>query len=256
MKLSTICEMTLNSEKLLFTQTRKFKMINKHTLFHMLAAWFLCLPLNVYGDYLTPEAWDATVRTFTDGRLDYHQINCGIAPGIEDTVDETKNLFVKSGENFRDTVFKAPHTFGVIYNTGILGNIIQYQNMVASNWNYSKLALVDFSAARDAYVIEGNWGIIQSTYYVLKGSSRVVWAIAILNSGQALYQIVKATGETIYYLLRYPVSGIAEMVAAPVVMVGGTAWSIGAAVITTGWALPITATIDAVHYTGESVWPE
>jgi hypothetical protein len=220
------------------------------------ALLFLCQPLSVYADYLTPETWDATQTSFVDGRLKYRQFDLPIAPGIKDTASLTKNLFVDSGENLRDTVVKAPDTIAVIYDSGIVGNFIQYKGMVSSNWDYSKLALGDFSDAREAYSREGNWGILQSTYYVLKGSSRVVWAVAILNSSEALYQIGKATGQTIYYLLRYPVTGIAEAVSAPVILVGGTVWSTTASGVTTGWALPVTATIDGVHYAGESVWPK
>lgn len=80
--------------------------------------------------------------------------------------------------------------------------------------------------------------------------------MAILNSGEALYQMAKAVGQTAYYLVRYPVTGVVEVVAAPVVLVGGTAWSTVAAGVTTGWALPVTATIDGVTYVGESVWPK
>jgi hypothetical protein len=91
---------------------------------------------------------------------------------------------------------------------------------------------------------------------MLKGTSRVVWAVAILNSGEALYQMVKAVGQTAYYLVRYPVTGVVEVAAAPVVLIGGTAWSTAAAGVTTGWALPVTATIDGVKYVGEGVWPK
>ncbi len=133
---------------------------------------------------------------------------------------------------------------------------LQYQGMVSANWAFSKLASGDFSDAKEAYVREGNWGIIQSGYYVLKGSSRVVWAVALLNSGEALYQIAKATGQTVYYLVRYPVTGAVEVAAAPVVLVGGTAWSTTASGVTTGWALPVTATLDGVKYVGEGVWPK
>jgi hypothetical protein len=229
---------------------------NRHLILILSAAWFFCLPLTVSGDYLTPETWQSTSTTFIDGRLKYRQFDVPVAPGIKDTASLTKNLFVSSGENLRDTVMKAPDTMVEIYDTGIVGNFVQYKGMVSSNWDYSKLAAGDFTDAKEAYASEGNWGILQSTYYVLKGSSRVVWAVAILNSGEALYQIGKATGQTAYYLLRYPVTAVAEAVAAPVVLVGGTAWSSAASVVTTGWALPVTATIDGVHYAGESVWPE
>jgi len=220
------------------------------------ALLLLCLPLNAVADYLTPETWDATQTSFVDGRLKYRQFDFPIAPGIKDTAHLTKELFADSGENLLNTVVKAPDTIGVIYDTGIVGNFIQYKGMVSSNWNYSKLAAGDFSDAREAYSREGNWGLLQSAYYVLKGSSRVVWAVALLNSGEAVYQIGKATGQTVYYLLRYPVTGIFEAASAPVVLVGGTAWSTAASGVTTGWALPVTATIDGVHYVGESVWPK
>lgn len=222
----------------------------------ILLPWLLCSPLTAYGDYLTPETWDATSNTFTDGRLKYRRFNIPVAPGIKDSASASKFLLINSGENFRDTVVKAPDTLVTIYDSGIVGNFVQYKGMVSDNWNYAKLSRGDFSDAGDAYIREGNWGILQSTYYVLKGSSRVVWAVAILNSGEALYQMAKAVGQTAYYLVRYPVTGVVEVAAAPVVLVGGTAWSTVAAGVTTGWALPVTATIDGAKYVGESVWPE
>jgi len=229
-------------------------MLKKTRHYLLLLLLFVCFPFNAFGDYLTPETWDATTTTFTDGRLKYRQFNIPIAPGIKDTASASKYLLVNSGENLRDTFVKAPEILVTIYDSGIVGNFVQYKGMVSSNWDYSKLALGDFSDAKEAYVREGNWGIIQSTYYVLKGSSRVVWAVAILNSGEALYQIVKATGETVYYLVRYPVTGVVEVAATPVVLVGGTVWSTAASGVTTGWALPVTATIDGVKYVGEGVW--
>lgn len=216
----------------------------------------VCLPHTALGDYLTPETWDATATTFVDGRLKYRSFDITVAPGVKASASVSKNLIVDSGANFRDTVMKAPDTLITIYDTGIVGNLVQYKGMVSDNWNYAKLVSGDFSDARKAYVNEGNWGVLQSAYYVLKGSSRVIWALAILNSGEALYQIVKATGQTVYYLGRFPVTGALEVAAAPVVLVGGTAWSTAASGITTGWALPFTATIDGVKFVGEGVWPK
>lgn len=224
----------------------------RHLLF--LLPWFACSPFTVYGDYLTPETWDATSNTFTDGRLKYRQFNIPVAPGIKNSAAASKYLLIDSGENLRDTVVKAPDTLVTIYDSGIVGNFVQYKGMVSDNWNYAKLSQGDFFDAGAAYVREGNWGILQSTYYVLKGSSRVVWAVAILNSGEALYQMAKAVGQTAYYLVRYPVTGVVEVAAAPLVLVGGTVWSTAAAGVTTGWALPVTATIDGVKYVGEGVW--
>jgi hypothetical protein len=229
-------------------------MLKKRLHYLLPLLWLASLPLNASGDYLTPETWDATATTFTDGRLKYRQFDFPVAPGIKDTATASKDLIVDSGANLRDTIVKAPETMVVIYDSGIVDNFLQYKGMVAANWAFSKLASGDFSDAKDAYVREGNWGIIQSSYYVLKGSSRVVWAVALLNSGEAIYQIVKATGETVYYLVRYPVTGVVEVAAAPVVLVGGTAWSTAASGVTTGWALPVTATIDGVKYLGEGVW--
>jgi hypothetical protein len=214
----------------------------------------LSSPFTAYADYLTPETWDSTANTFTDGRLKYRQFDFPVAPGVKDSASASKFLIIDSGENFRDTVVKAPETLVTIYESGIVGNFVQYKGMVSDNWSFAKLSKGDFSDAKEAYVSEGNWGIIQSTYYVLKGSSRVVWAVAILNSGEALYQMVKAVGQTAYCLVRYPVTGVVEVAAAPVVLVGGTAWSTAAAGVTTGWALPVTATIDGVKYVGEGVW--
>ncbi len=216
----------------------------------------VCLPAFAWGDYLTPETWDATSNTFMDGRLRYRDIDIPVAPGMEDTTELTGDLLVGSGENLRDTVVKAPETLSTIYQTGIVGNVVEYQGMVSDNWTYAKLARFDFRDARATYAREGNWGILQSAYYLLKGSCRFVWAVAILNSGEAVYQICKATGQTTYYLLRYPVTGVAEAVAAPVVLVGGAAWSTTASAVTTGWALPLTATVDGVHYAGASLWAE
>ncbi|NTV48689.1 MAG: hypothetical protein HGB32_03025 [Geobacteraceae bacterium] len=226
----------------------------RYTLF--ILSWFACSHGTAYGDFLTPEAWDSTSNTFTEGRLKYRQFNIPVAPGIKDSASASKYLLIDSGENFLDTVVKAPDTMVTIYVSGIVGNFVQYKGMVSDNWNFAKLSQGDFSDAAEAYALEGNWGIIQSTYYVLKGSSRVVWAVAILNSGEALFQMAKAVGQTAYYLVRYPVTGVIEVAAAPVVLVGGTAWSTAAAGVTTGWALPVTATIDGVKYVGESVWPK
>lgn len=226
----------------------------RYILIFILAGIF-CWPAYVQGGNLTPEVWDATKTTLVDGRLKYRRFDVLIAPGIKDTAHVSKDLGVDALKDLRDTVMKSPDTFMLIYDTGILQNCVQYKGMLTDNWNYSKLSLDDFSDAREAYIEEGNWGILQSTYYVLKGTSRVVWALAILNSGEALFQIGKAGAQTVYYLLRYPVSGLAEGVASPVVLVGGSVWSLGASGVTTGWALPFTATIDAVHYAGDSVWP-
>lgn len=231
-------------------------MLNNLHLILLFSLGLLSLPIYAFGDYLTPETWDATTATFTDGRLKYRRFNIPVAPGINDSASASKFLFINSGENLRDTVVRAPETAAVIYHSGIVGNFVQYKGMVSDNWSYAKLAQGDFSDAREAYIAEGNWGILQSAYYALKGSSRFVWAVAILNSGEALYQVVKATGQTVYYLVRYPVTGIVEVAAAPVVLVGGTVWSTAASGVTTGWALPITATIDGVQYVGESVWPD
>jgi hypothetical protein len=84
----------------------------------------------------------------------------------------------------------------------------------------------------------------------------VVWALAILNSGEAVWKIVQAGGETVYYLLRYPVGGVLKTAAAPVVLVGGTAWSTIASLVTTGWALPFTAVYDTFGFAGGFLWPE
>ena len=145
----------------------------RHLLFFL--PWLVCAPFTAYADYLTPETWDATSNTFTDGRLKYRQLNIAVAPGIKDSASASKYLLISSGENLRDTVVKAPDTLVTIYDSGIVGNFVQYKGMVSNNWNYAKLAQGDFSDAKEAYVREGNWGILQSAYYVLKGSSRVVW---------------------------------------------------------------------------------
>ena len=210
----------------------------------------LALPLAAHADYLTPETWEATGTTFMDGRLKYRTIDVPVAPGVRNSTSASKELLLDSGRNFRDTVTKAPDTLNTIYESGLIGNFVQYKGMVSDNWNYAKLSKGDFSDAGEAYAKEGNWGILQSTYYVLKGSSRAVWAVALLNSGEAVYQTVKAIGQSAYYLVRYPVLGTVEVVAAPVALVGGTAWSAAAAGVTTGWALPVTATIDGVKYIG------
>lgn len=123
--------------------------------------------------------------------------------------------------------------------------------MLNENWNYSKLSLDDFADAKTIYIQEGNWGLLQSSYYVLKGTSRAVWALAILNSGEALYQIGKACSQTMYYLFRYPVAGIFQGALAPVVFVGGSACSFVACSVTTGWALPFVVPIDAVTSAGD-----
>ena len=214
------------------------------------------LPLSAPAEPLTPEVWNATRTTFVDGRLKYRQFDVVIAPGMEDTLEATGDLGAGSLADLRDTVMKSPTTFKRIYKTGIVQNCVQYRGMMAKNWNYSKLSLDDYADARDIYIKEGNWGLLQSAYYLLKGTSRVVWALAILNSGEALYQIGKAGAQTVYYLLRYPVCGVAKGVATPVVFVGGSAWSLGASAITTGWALPFTAVVDSACYAGDAVWPD
>lgn len=225
----------------------------RHLLFFL--PW-LCSPFTAHGDYLTPEAWDVTSNTFTDGRLKYRQFDIPVAPGVTESASVSKDLVIDSGKNLRDTVIKFPDTLVTIYDSGIVGNFVQYKGMVSDNWNYAKLSQGDFSDAKEAYVREGNWGILQSTYYILKGTSRTIWAVGILNSAEALFQMAKAVGQTAYYLVRYPVTGVVEVAAAPIVLVGGTAWSTVAAGVTTGWALPVTTTIDGVLFVGESVWPK
>jgi len=222
----------------------------------LFSLFLACFPRAVFADYLTPETWDATVNTLTDGQLRYRRVDIPVAPGIRDSAATSRYLLVDSGKNFRDTVVKAPDTLATIYDSGIVGNFVQYKGMVADNWDFAKLAAGDFTDARNAYAREGNWGILQSTYYVLKGTSRAVWALAILNSGEAVYQITKAVGQTVYYLVHYPVTGTVELAAAPVVLVGGSAWSTAAAGVTTGWALPVTATVDGVKYVGGGKWSE
>ena len=214
------------------------------------------IPLTAPGESLTGEVWNATRGTFVEGELRYRRFDVTIAPGMGNTLKTSRELGVGSLEDLRDTVVKSPETLKIIYKTGILQNCAQYKALLVKNWNYSKLSLSDFADARDVYLREGNWGILQSVYYGLKGTCRVVWALAILNSGEALYQIGKAGTQTVYYLVRYPVSGIAKGVATPVVFAGGSTWSLGASAITTGWALPVTATIDAACYAGDAVWPD
>src|SRR6266540_4035229 len=116
-------------------------MLKKTRHYLLLLLLFVCFPFNAFGDYLTPETWDATTTTFTDGRLKYRQFNIPIAPGIKDTANASKYLLVNSGENLRDTFVKAPEILVTIYDSGIVGNFVQYKGMVSSNWDYSKLAL-------------------------------------------------------------------------------------------------------------------
>ncbi len=217
----------------------------------ILALMLLFLTAEVQAGILTSEVWESTKTTFVDGRLVYRRFNVVVAPGIKDTAQLTKRLCIGSMEDFRDTVMKSPETFVIIYDTGIIQNFVQYKGMLNENWNYSKLSLDDFADAKTIYIQEGNWGLLQSAYYVLKGSSRAVWALAILNSGEALYQIGKAGSQTMYYLFRYPVAGIFQGAATPVVFVGGSAWSFVACGVTTGWALPFVVPIDAVMSVGD-----
>jgi hypothetical protein len=121
-------------------------------------------PFAAYCDYLTPETWDSTAHTFTNGRLKYRQFDFPVAPGVKDSASASKFLLIDSGENLRDTVVKAPDTLVTIYDSGIVGNFVQYKGMVSDNWSFAKLSKGDFSDAKAAYVTEGNWGILQSTY--------------------------------------------------------------------------------------------
>jgi len=211
---------------------------------------------NLYAEYLTPPVWQTTEKTFLDGRLIYKDINAEIAPGCKNTVSLTKELIVWSYEDIRDTFLKSPEIFEEIYKSGLVQNYVEYKKMVSDNWDFSKLSLNDFAEAKEAYVKEGNWGILQTAYYSLKGSVRVIWALGILNSAEALYKVGSACVQTVYYVFRYPVKGTVEAVAAPIVFVGGTVWSTGATVVTTGWALPLTLTADAGILVKETICGE
>jgi hypothetical protein len=211
---------------------------------------------NAPSKYATPPVWQATKTTFVDGRLIYKAINSTIAPGVKKSADVSWDLAVNSGKNFRDTVMKFPDTCKTIYASGLIQNYLEYKIMFGDNWQFAKLSADDFADAGHIYAQEGNWGILQTGYYCLKGTSRVVWALAIMNSGQAVYKIVKAGGETVYYLLRYPVGGALKAAASPVILVGGTAWSTIASLVTTGWALPFTAVFDTFMFAGGVVWSE
>ncbi len=208
------------------------------------------------GMYATPPVWQATKTTFVDGHLIYKDINSNIAPGVKGTANVSWDLTVNAGEDFRDTVIKFPDTCIIIYESGLIQNYLKYKIMFGDNWQFAKLSADDFADAAHIYASEGNWGILQTGYYCLKGTSRVVWALAIMNSGQAVYKIVKAGGETVYYLLRYPVGGVLKAAASPVVLVGGTAWSAIASLVTTGWALPFTFVFDTFMFAGGIVWSE
>lgn len=208
------------------------------------------------GLYATPPVWRATGTVVMDGRLIYKDIDIRIAPGMTGTMDLSWNLTKGAGRCYKNTVVKFPDTAKTIYHSGLVQNYLEYKIMAGKNWQFAKLSADDFSDAGRMYALEGNWGLLQTGYYCLKGTSRVVWALAILNSGEAVWKIVQAGGETVYYLLRYPVGGILQTAGAPLVLGGGTAWTTVAAVVTTGWALPFTAAADAFRWTGRGLWAE
>ena len=99
------------------------------------ALLLLCLPSIVHADYLTPETWDATRTSVLDGRLQYRTFAAPVDPGMNGTAGMTKKLLVDSGCDLRDTVYKAPETVAAIYDTGIVGNFLQYRGMVVANWH-------------------------------------------------------------------------------------------------------------------------
>ncbi len=200
--------------------------------------------------------WRATATTFMDGRLIYKDVNTRISPGIKSTTNFSRDLLVSAGNNFQDTVIRFPDTCKTIYDSGLIRNYMEYKIMVGDNWRFARLSANDFADAGRVYAAEGNWGLLQTGYYGLKGTSRVVWALAILNSGEAVYKILQAGGETVYYLLRYPVGGTLKTAGAPVVFVLGTVGSTVVSVVTTGWALPFAAVYDGLVFTGGAVWPE
>lgn len=175
---------------------------------------------------------------------------------MKNTGGASWDLTKSAGRDYRDTVMKFPDTAKTIYESGLIQNYLEYRIMAGENWQFAKLSAGDFADAGHIYVTEGNWGLLQTGYYCLKGTSRVVWALAILNSGEAVWKIVQAGGETVYYLLRYPVGGVIKTAAAPVVLVGGTAWSTIASLVTTGWALPFTAVYDTLGFAGGLLWRE
>lgn len=194
----------------------------------------------------TKEVWNAAKGNFLTGRLVYRDIRWTTGPGGEkEALDTTWDLLKNSGRDYRDTVLKAPDTAKDIYKSAVIQSYTDYTDMASDNWSSSKKSLADFRAVRQSYVEEGNWGLMQCTYYTVKGSSRVLWALGILNSSEALYSIGKTTVKNAYYVTRYPVGGTLKLALAPVAFVGGTVWAVTTTAVTAGWALPFAVIVDA-----------
>lgn len=208
---------------------------------------------STYAEYLSPPVWKATKRTLLEGKLVYKGESHRVAPGLKPTFKATNNFIVWSAKDIFNTFYKSPEVLKTVYNSGLVENFIDYKKMVSNNWKYSKLSSKDFSQAKEAYIREGNWGIFQTLYYSLKGTSRIIWSLAILNSAEAVYKIGEAGVETVYYVLRYPVKGTFEGVSAPVVFVVGSVWSTSASLVTTGWGLPFTGIADTGIFVKESL---
>lgn len=204
--------------------------------------------------YTTPAIWAATEESFLSGDLKYKRFDAAIAPGFAATARWSRKTAVGALTDFRDTIWKSPDVMKTIYHSGLIENYLEYKVLFFNNWEYSKLSLSDFQDARNAYGLEGNWAVLHVLYYSLKGTSRVVWAIAILNSTEAVYKMGQAVVETQYYLLRYPVGGAIKTVAAPIAFTGGSLWSGMASFITTGWALPFSLTLDSCSGIGNLIW--
>lgn len=208
-------------------------------------AYFMITQSALSGS-LTREVWDATKGNFLTGELDYGDIHWSTGPGGEyEAMHCSWELLKDSGCDYRDMVLKAPETVKNIYDLGIVQSYLNYESMVGDNWRFAKLSRNDFNAACQSYIEEGNWGLLQSSYYCLKGCSRTLWALGILNSAEGLYSIGRVGVLTTYYVVKYPVGGTLKMVLSPVVFVGGTVWSFTTSLFTTGWALPIAPIIDA-----------
>lgn len=220
----------------------------------LISFFLLVVSRPTYAEYLSPPVWKATKRTLLEGELAYQGKIHWIAPGLELTFGVTGDLLMDSGTDIFNTFYRSPGILKTIYYSGLVGNFLDYRDMVSNNWNQSKLSLQDFYRAKEAYIQEGNWGIFPVLYHSFKGASRTVWFLVVLNSSEAVYKIVEAGVETVYYLLRYPVQGVLEGVLATLVLVGGSAWSGVASLTTTAWGLPFTAIADVGIFMKDRLW--
>ena len=210
----------------------------------VIGVMFLLIANSGLGDSATKKVWDATSGNFITGELTYGDIHWTTGPGESVTLRSAQDLLRGAREDYRDMIFEAPTVWKNIYDLGIIQSYLNHQSMMGENWKLAKLSIKDFEAAHRSYAEEGNWAVLQCGYYYLKGSSRTLWALGVLNSAETMYSASRVVVLTGYFIVERPVRGTVQLAAAPLVAAGGTAWGLVTSVATAGWALPFAVIAD------------